>query len=109
MIFSYIFSMLDKRESGRKFETFFLNTGITSDILSTLGNTPVMKDQFIRLERGLEILSWSNFRIFIGILFVPEDTEEERPPIILATSSDDEGLSKIEFWFLFFRKEDKCW
>ena len=62
MIFSYIFSMLDKREIGRKFETssgdpLFLNTGITSDILSTLGNTPVMKDQFIRLERGLEILS----------------------------------------------------
>ena len=44
----------------------------TLAILHIFGNTPDMNDLFIRVDKGMEIVSWISFKIFVGILFGPK-------------------------------------
>ena len=36
------------------------------------GNTPGVDDVFIRVDKGMEIVSWISFKIFVGMLFGPK-------------------------------------
>ena len=49
-----------------------MKIGITVAILHIFGNTPVVIDLFIRVDNGMEIVSWNSFKIFVGILFDPK-------------------------------------
>ena len=44
----------------------------TLAILLIFGNTPVVNDSFIRVEKGMEIVSWISFKIFVGMSFGPK-------------------------------------
>ena len=41
-------------------------------ILHIFENTPVVNDLFIRMDKGMEIVSWISFMIFAGMLFAPK-------------------------------------
>ena len=49
-----------------------MKTGTTLAILQIFGNTPVANDLFIRVDKGMEIVSWISFKIFVGMLFGPK-------------------------------------
>ena len=40
--------------------------------LHKFGSTSVKNDLFIRIDKGIEIVSWISFKIFVGMLFIPE-------------------------------------
>ena len=49
-----------------------MKIGTTLAILQILGNTPVVNDSFITVDKGMEIVSWISFKIFLGRLFSPK-------------------------------------
>ena len=49
-----------------------MKIGTTLAILHIFGNTPVVNDLFIRVDKGMEIVSWISFTIFVGMLFGPK-------------------------------------
>ena len=49
-----------------------MKIGITLAVLQIFGNTSVMNDLFIRVDKGMEIVSWISFKIFVGMLFGPK-------------------------------------
>ena len=49
-----------------------MNIGTTFGILHIFGNTLVVNDLFIRVDKSMEILSWISFKIFVGMLFGPK-------------------------------------
>ena len=49
-----------------------LKIGTTLAILHIFGNTPVVNDLFIRVDKGMKIVSWISFKIFMGMLFDPK-------------------------------------
>ena len=46
-----------------------LKIGTTLVILHEYGNFSVMNDLFIRVDKGMKIVSWISFKIFMGMLF----------------------------------------
>ena len=49
-----------------------MKIGTTLAILHKFGKTPVVNDLFIRVDKGIEIVSWISFTIFLGMLFGPK-------------------------------------
>ena len=49
-----------------------MKTGTTLAILHIFGNTAVVNYLFIRVDKGMEIVSWISFKIFVGMLFGPK-------------------------------------
>ena len=49
-----------------------LKIGTTLAILHIFGNTPVVNDLFITVDKGMKIVSWISFKIFMGMLFDPK-------------------------------------
>ena len=49
-----------------------MKIGTTLAILHIFGNTPVVNHLFIRVEKGMEIVSWISFKISVGMLFGPK-------------------------------------
>ena len=49
-----------------------MKIGTTLAILQIFANTPVVNDLFIRVDEGMEIVSWISFKIFVGMLFDPK-------------------------------------
>ena len=46
-----------------------LKIGTTLVILHEYGNFSVMNDLFTRVDKGMKIVSWISFKIFMGMLF----------------------------------------
>ena len=46
-----------------------LNNDSTLVILQIFGNTPVINDLLIRVDKGMEIVSWISFKIFVEMQF----------------------------------------
>ena len=49
-----------------------MKIGTTLAILHIFGNTPVVNDLFITVDKGMKIVSWISFKIFMGMLFDPK-------------------------------------
>ena len=49
-----------------------MKIGITLAALHIFGNTPIMNDLFISVDKGMEIVSWISFKTFVGMLFGPK-------------------------------------
>ena len=49
-----------------------MKIGTTLAILHISGNTPVVNDLFIRVDKGMENDSWISFKIFVNMLFDPK-------------------------------------
>ena len=49
-----------------------MKIGTTLAILHIFGNTPFVNDLFVRVDKGMEIVSWISFKIFVGMLFCPK-------------------------------------
>ena len=68
--------MLESKEIGLQLlqskRVSLLKIGTTLAILHIFGNTPVLNDLFIRVDKGMEIVSWISFKIFVGMLFGPK-------------------------------------
>ena len=67
------------------------------------GKEPEEKDKLIRLERGLEISSFSRRRILIGMLLGPEALFLWREEIKIEMSLGTVGDKKIEKGFGSFK------
>ena len=46
--------------------------GTTLAIWHIFRNTPVVNDLFIRVDKGMEIVSWNSLKIFVVMLFGPK-------------------------------------
>ena len=46
-----------------------LKIGTTLTILHIFGNTSVMNDLFVRVDKGMENVPWISFKIFVRMLF----------------------------------------
>ena len=68
--------MLESKEIGLQLlqsnHVSLLKIGTTLANLHIFGNTPVLNDLFIRVDKDIEIVSWISFKIFMGMLFGPE-------------------------------------
>ena len=49
-----------------------MKIGTTLAILHIFGNTPVVNNLFIRVDKGMEIVSWISIKTFVGMLFGPK-------------------------------------
>ena len=56
----------------------------------------------------LEILFFSKFNIFVGMLLGPTDFFESKEDIMFCISDLFLGLRKKQFWVLFFCNSEKC-
>ena len=67
--------MLESKETGLSLlqskHVSLVKIVTTLAILHIFRNTPVMNDQFIRVDKDMEIVSWISFKIFVGMLFSP--------------------------------------
>ena len=102
---SKIFSILDRGETGQKFEKSslesFLCTGITLVVFSIKGKSPEEKDILNILDSWLEMSFLSNFNVLVGILFSPTDLLESNEDMTFSISALSEGLTKKEILDLF--------
>ena len=68
--------MLESKEIGLQLlqsnHVSLLKIGATLANLHIFGNTPVLNDLFIRVDKGIEIVSWISFKMFVGMLCGPE-------------------------------------
>ena len=49
-----------------------MKNGTTLAVLHIFGNTPIVNNLFIRVDKGMENVSWISFKIFVGKLFGPK-------------------------------------
>ena len=65
--------MLDSKEIGllllQNNCVPLLKIGTTLVILHEYRDFSIMNDLFIRVDKGMEIVSWISFKIFMGMLF----------------------------------------
>ena len=68
--------MLESKEIGlyllQSNRISLLKIGAILTALHIFGNTPIMSDLFIRKDKGMEIVPWISFKIFVSMLFSPE-------------------------------------